>query len=143
VKEWKSLRPAIVEELEKQHGMDLGYMGTLYVGEKGLLYTSVSGGEFKSIPESKLKEWPAPPKTIRRVTGSHQGEFLRACKGGEPANTNFDYAGPMNETLCLGLIAVRAGVGRKLAWDGPAMKFKNAPDADAFIRRAYRAGWTL
>lgn len=143
VKEWKSLRPAIVEELEKEHKMDLGTMATLYVGEKGYLYTSVSGGSFQSIPESKLKEWPEAPKTLRRVTGSHQAEFLRACRGGEPANTNFDYAGPMNEMLCLGLAGIRAGVGRTLEWDGPAMRFKNAPDADAFLRREYRKGWTL
>ena len=143
VKEWTSLRPSLVDALEKEHKTDLGYMGTLYVGEKGMLYTSCSGGEIKSVPESKLKEWPEPPKTLRRIEGSHQGEFLRACKGGEPANTNFDYAGPMNEMLCLGLAALRAGTGRKLEWDGPAMRFKNAPDADAFLRREYRKGWTL
>jgi predicted dehydrogenase len=143
VKKWKSLRPAIVDALEKEHKTDLGYMGTLYIGEKGILYTSCSGGEVRSVPPSKMKEWPAPPKTLRRVQVSHQREFMRACKGGEPANTNFDYAGPMNEMLCLGLAAIRAGTGKKLAWDGPGMRFTNDAGANAFLRRDYRTGWTL
>jgi predicted dehydrogenase len=141
MKPWKSLRPAIVEELEKQHGIDLGYMATLYVGEKGILWTGVSGDGFRSVPESKLKEWPAAPKTLRRVAGSHQGEFLRACKGGEPANTNFDYAGLLNEMICLGHVAIRAGAGKKIEWNGPAMACNNRPEANAYVKREYRAGW--
>jgi predicted dehydrogenase len=143
MKEWKSLRPAIVEELEKKHKMDLGYMATLYVGEKGILWTGVSGDAMRSVPESKLKEVPEAPKTLRRIAGTHQGEFLRACKGGEPANCNFDYAGPMNEALGLGQAAIRAGAGKKLAWDGPGFKFTNAPEANAFLNREYRKGWEI
>ncbi len=143
MKEYSSRRPWLVDELEKQYGIDLGYMGTLYVGEKGILYTGASGSGFMSIPEAKMKEWAEPPKTLRRIQGSHQGEFLRACKGGEPANCNFDYAGPMNEIICLGHVAMRLGPGQKLEWDGPAMKFRNLPEAGIFLGRKYRQGWTL
>jgi len=143
IKQYSSRRPWMVEELEQQYGIDLGYMGTLYVGEKGLLYTGGSGSGFTSVPASKMKEWPEPPKTLRRIQGSHQAEFLRACRGGEPANCNFDYAGPMNEILCLGHVALRMGPGKKLEWDGPAMKFRNAPEAEPFLRREYRKGWEM
>jgi predicted dehydrogenase len=143
MKPWTSRRPWMVEELEQQYGIDLGYMGTLYVGEKGLLYTGASGSNFMSIPEAKLKEIPEPPKTLRRIAGSHQGEFLRACKGGEPANCNFDYAGPMNEIISLGHVALRMPPGKKLEWDGPAMRFRNAPEADRHLRREYRQGWEM
>ncbi len=144
MKPWTSRRPWLAEELEQQYGIDLGCMGTLYVGEKGLLYTGASGSNFMSIPEAKMKEWPEAPKTLRRIPGNergHQAEFLRACKGGEPANCAFDYAGPMNEIICLGHAALRMPPGKKLEWDGPAMKFRNAPEADRFLRREYRKGW--
>ena len=34
-------------------------------------------------------------------------------------------------------------VGKKLEWDAATMKAKNAPEADRFIRKEYRKGWTL
>lgn len=146
MKPYASRRPWLAEELEQRYGVDLGYMGTLYVGDKGILYTGASGSNLMSLPPSAMKEWPDPPKTLRRVPGNergHQAEFLRACKGGEPANGHFDYSGPMNEILCLGHVALRMGPGKKLEWDGPAMKFPNAPEAEAFLRREYRKGWEM
>jgi hypothetical protein len=32
---------------------------------------------------------------------------------------------------------------KKLEWDGPGMKAKNAPEAARFIKREYRAGWKI
>jgi hypothetical protein len=41
----------------------------------------------------------------------------------------------------LGNVALRA---RKLIkWDAPGLKVTNAPEADAFLREPYRAGWEL
>ena len=41
----------------------------------------------------------------------------------------------------LGDVALRA---RKLIkWDGPGMKATNAPEADAYLKSSYRAGWEL
>ena len=41
----------------------------------------------------------------------------------------------------LGNIAIVTG--KKLKWDGPAMKFANAPEADKLLHYDYRSGWTL
>ena len=43
--------------------------------------------------------------------------------------------------VLLGNLAIR--LGKKVDWDGPNMKALNAPEADALIRREYRAGWQL
>jgi hypothetical protein len=39
------------------------------------------------------------------------------------------------------VVAFRSG--KKLVWDAPNLKATNCPEADAFIRRTYRAGWKL
>jgi hypothetical protein len=41
----------------------------------------------------------------------------------------------------LGNVALRAG--KKLQWDGPALKITNDADANKLLHREYRAGWGL
>ena len=43
--------------------------------------------------------------------------------------------------VLLGNIAIRAG--KKLIWDGPNMKVTNVPEANEYLHRQYRRGWTL
>ena len=83
-----------------------------------------------------------PPKTIPRSKGHHR-DWLDACKGGTPASSNFGYAARLAEFILLGDVAIRAQ--KKILWDGPNMKAKNAPEADEFISHEshYRPGWTL
>jgi hypothetical protein len=40
----------------------------------------------------------------------------------------------------LGTVAVRAA-GRLLEWDAVNLKIPNDPDAEKYLRRAYRKGW--
>jgi predicted dehydrogenase len=71
----------------------------------------------------------------------HYQDWIRACKGGPKPLSNFDYAGPMTEAILLGNVA--AQVGQKLAWDAAGMKITNIPEANKYLKRSYRAGWTL
>jgi len=80
------------------------------------------------------------PETIERSPG-HYVEWLNACRGGKPAYSNFDIAAYLTEIILLGCVALR--VGKKMAWDGPAMKATNAPEAAQYLRREYRPGWSL
>ena len=68
-------------------------------------------------------------------------EWIAACKGGRPGYSNFDIAAYLTEIILLGCVALK--VGKKLEWDGPNMKFPNAPDAERFLRREYRKPWVL
>lgn len=72
---------------------------------------------------------------------SRHREWIAACKTGSPTTCNFDYSGAVTQTVLLGNVAYRAG--RKLEWDAANMKFPNAPEADKYLQREYRAGWTL
>ena len=68
-------------------------------------------------------------------------EWIAACKGGKPGYSDFDIAAYLTEIILLGCVALR--VGRKLEWDGPNMRAKNAPEAAQFITRHPRKGWKL
>jgi hypothetical protein len=55
--------------------------------------------------------------------------------------SNFNYAGVLTEFILLGNVAMR--VGKKLEWDGDKLRASNCKEADAYLRREYRKGWTL
>ena len=87
----------------------------------------------------------AVPKAIDRIPGGmdgHEKDWVRACKGGTPASSSFDYSGPLSETVLMGNLAVRFP-NQLLVWDGAKMTVTNHKDANGFVRRPYRAGWTL
>jgi hypothetical protein len=135
------LMPPRPEELADGLQMGDTFGGALYVGTKGkILCGSHGANSLRILPEERMREYQRPPQTLPRSIGHHE-EWIRACKGGEPAGSNFEYAGPLTETVLLGNVAIRVGV--KLLWDPEHMRFPNFPDADAFIRREYREGWSL
>jgi predicted dehydrogenase len=130
-------KPPRPEDLEEDR--QLGDSGTLLVGDKGKIM--VVDDNPRVIPEAKMKEFKRPAKTLPRIpAGNHHQDWFIACKGGRPACSNFDFAGPLTEAVLAGNVAIRTG--KRLEWDGPGLKATNAPEADAFIRREYRKGWT-
>ena len=82
-----------------------------------------------------------PPESIPNSIG-HWAEWAEACKSRGPTTCNFDYSGALAEAVLLGNVSYRVG-GEKLAWDAEALRAPNCSDADPFIRREYRKGWTL
>ena len=108
-----------------------------------MLVTDTYGGNARILPESKAKELESsmPDKTIPRVEGGHYAEWLRACKGGDPAGSNFEYAGPFTETVLLGNLAIRTG--RRLDWDSANLRVTNLADANRFVRDSYRDGYSV
>jgi len=72
----------------------------------------------------------------------HYEEWVLSCKGGKRPVDNFDYAGPMTETVLLGVLALRAP-GRRLEWDSVQQKVTNVPELDQFVLTEYRKGWAL
>lgn len=90
---------------------------------------------------------PASPKTQREVTLSHEMDWVRACK--EKASSRvqtaspFSEAGPLNEMVVMGVLAVRLqALNQELHWDGANMKFTNIP-ADAKIKTVIKDGFKI
>ena len=92
------------------------------------------------LPEDKFKDFQRPDPSIPKSLG-HHGEWIHACKTGEPTTCNFDYSGLLIENNLLGNVAYR--VGKKLQWDAKNLEATGCPEADQYIRREYREGWTL
>jgi predicted dehydrogenase len=135
-------RPEVLEE-GRRMGDDDG--GVLFIGDRGMLMCGCYGHGPRLIPETRMREFQQPPKTIERIPGGLQGherDWVRACKGGPPASSNFDYSGPLSETVLMGNLAVRFP-NRRLLWDGEKMEVTNDAEANAYVRRQYRRGWGL
>ncbi|HTB23125.1 MAG TPA: hypothetical protein VK914_10510, partial [bacterium] len=87
-------------------------------------------------------DYQFPTPTIPRVPGDDAyQDFIRACKGGPAASSNFDVSGPLSETVLLGNLVMR--LGKKLEWDSANLRVTNAPEAEPFIRAQYREGWGI
>ena len=134
------LMPPRPEELEP--GRKMGSNGILFIGDKGKIICGGWAGSPRLIPETKMREYAQkrPPRTLARSPG-HRSEWVNACKGGPIPHGNFDYSAHLAEVVLLGNIAVRTG--EKIQWDGPNMKATNVPEADKYIKPAYREGWSL
>jgi predicted dehydrogenase len=115
--------------------------GVLFKGTKGTIMGGVYGNSPRIIPEKRMKEANLPPKTIPRVKGTHEADWVRACKTGEPAGADFAYSGPLTETCLLGNIAKR--VDARIEWDSANLKITNLPEANRYVRTEYRKGWSL
>ena len=142
-----NLRPPRPPELEDDR--EMGANGHLLIGDKGKILSLRGQGKrgFELIPASRAKEYGEPPKKLPRSIGHHK-EWIEACKGGNPAGSNFDWAGPLTEVVLLGNVTLRPEMReeltmKKLLWDGPQMRFTNCDDANKFFRTEYRKGWVL
>ena len=113
--------------------------GTLFVGTQGRMILT-EHSEHLLLPEKEFKDFEPPPQTIPNSIG-HHAEWIEACKGGAETTCPFSYSGPLTEACHLGNVAYRAG--RKIQWDAGRMKIPNAPEAEQFLKRSYREGWSL
>lgn len=123
------------------YGRELPGSGVLLVGDKGRLFSPDDYcGSYELLPHGKFTSYRKPDPTLPRSPG-HHAEWIRACKGGEPAMSNFDYAAALTETLLLGNLAIVTG--EPIYWDPESMKAINCSKADCLINRPYRKGWSL
>jgi predicted dehydrogenase len=117
-----------------------GDNGSLFIGEKGIATTGTYGDGTRLLPDELMKDFKLPEPILSRSPG-HYRDWIRACKGGGAACSNFDYAGPLTEWVLLGNLAIR--YQGKLLWDGERMKVTNNSEANRWVKGSYRKGWRL
>jgi len=126
----------------------MGY-NNIFVGSKGYLGTSGRGEGVGLLPGERWAEYKLPAEYLSRAPGASTGsnhaahvrDWIRACKGGAPACSNFGIAGPYTEWLVLGAIAVR--FDGKLLWDNAKGEITNNKEANKLVRPLYRKGWEI
>jgi hypothetical protein len=112
----------------------------VFIGDKGIMTTGTYGDATRLIPVDKMKDYHMPAELLTRSPG-HYRDWIRACKGGEPACSNFNIAAPFVEWMLLGVIALR--VEGKLEYDPVRMKITNNAEANKYLKPTFRKGWSL
>lgn len=117
--------------------------GAMFKGSKGFLVADFASrlllpfGDTADLTYYK----PRPADQTLPNIGHFQKQWLNACRTGAKTACDFEYSANMIEQLLLGLVAYR--VGKKLEYDGAAGKVTNVPEANEYLRKPYREGWTL
>jgi predicted dehydrogenase len=130
---WYHGAPAILGE----KGLSAKGNNTLFVGDKGMLLCGFD--KRKLLPEDQFADFARPEPFIADSPGFHN-EWIRACRGEEPSTCNFDYSGPMAETVLLGNVAYRAG---GFDWNSADLSCGSNTKAQALIKESYRSGWEI
>lgn len=135
------LEPMLPDGLEPDARVSRSGSGTYIVGTRATVFATDYYESVRIIPEAKMKEMAPglPPKTLPRIEGGHFAEWIRACKGGPEAGSNFAYAAKLTELCLLSNVAIRAR--RAIEWDAAAMKVTNLPYANEYLTKQYRPGW--
>ena len=160
------IQPTRPEELGPNEEMGDGGNGVIFLGTKGKMMAGTYGVGPQLLPTSKTKETKVP-QTVARVKDGEDGHYAAwveaaiAGYGSEKAknlSSHFDIAGPLTESVLMGNLAIRSydirkpkgkddfdypGRFIKLLWDGPNMKITNFDEANQFVKRNYRDGWSL
>ena len=111
--------------------------GSIFIGTKGVMVLPHVGKPIL-LPEDKYQGYEMP----KLESVNHWHSFVEAVRGNGKTSANFDYAGPLTETILLGGIASRFPQ-TTLEWDAKALAFKNVKEANQFVKRTYRKGWEV
>jgi predicted dehydrogenase len=159
------IQPERPADLLPNEVMGDGGNGIIFNGTKGSMMAGTYGINPQLLPTAKTKA-TVVPQTIARVPNGDNGHYAAwveaaiAGYGSAAANnlsSRFDVAGPLTESVLMGNLAIRSYNLRKkkgdgwdfpgrriqLVWDGENMKITNFDDANQFVKRTYREGWSL
>lgn len=118
--------------------------GVLFIGTGGMLMHETYGERPVLIGEGLEEKAKAIPVSLPRIRGgmeAHQQNWVRAIRGEEKVSCPFEYGARLNETMILGIVALKAE--HAIEWDGEAGRITNIPDANKYLSREYRKGWEL
>ncbi len=115
--------------------------GLMFLGDHGTILCEFNGRHPRIIPESRMKEFQQPPRTLPRSPGILR-EWLDACKGSKTRpGASFEFSGPVVESLQLGNVALRKG--REVVWDRAGLKAVDDGEAQRTINPERRARWAV
>lgn len=123
--------------------------GVIFIGEKGILMHETYGRNPRLFPAHLMEAAQKVPKSYPRIETNernqirHRMNWAMAAKGKGKASTPLQYAVPLTEVMLLGVVALRTGQGKRIHYDGEAGRITNPADANDYLRREARKGWSL
>ena len=136
----KQMSPREEKEAHWMGLMRTGTNGSLFIGDKGMITTGTYGEATRLLPVEKMRNYEFPPELLPRSPG-HYRDWIRACKGGEPACSNFNVSAPFTEWVGLGALAIK--LNTRLEWDAENMRITNNSEANHLLKPAVRKGWKI
>ena len=118
--------------------------GAMFKGTEGILVADFTSRVLIPLGKDGSLSYykPRAKEALLPPVGHFQKQWIKACKNPSLKTAcDFEYSADMIEQMCLGLVAYR--VGKKLDYDGKVGRVTNSAEADALLKREYRAGWTL
>jgi len=110
--------------------------GSIFIGTQGVML-------LPHIGQPRLVGEAFENSKIEEAQGEdHWRQFVEAALGNGKTSANFDYAGPLTESVLLGSVASRFP-NTTLEWDARKLRFTNVSEANQFVRRTYRKGWDV
>lgn len=124
------LMPARPYDLPNDAPMNPGG-GFMFIGSEATLIAKSYGADWKTykngkefIPQTKVDLGRIPDHQLGG--GRHEMHFVECCKNGDIPSSNIGYAGPFNEMVVMGNLAVRLqSLGKTLLWDSKNMEVTN------------------
>jgi predicted dehydrogenase len=120
--------------------------GVIFHGTKDTLFCGCYGVN-PWLLSGRKPEAPQFRRRIEKATnGGHEMDWVRACKESPETRvktaSDFSEAGPFNEMVVMGVLAVRLqALNKELEWDGINMQFTNIGDAK--IKTVIKDGFTI
>ncbi|MDA1307678.1 MAG: Gfo/Idh/MocA family oxidoreductase [Acidobacteria bacterium] len=119
-----------------------GEGGILYIGTKGKMLQNTYGARPRLLPLEMHNSYGPPPESIARIPHqSHEMNWVNAIKGTDTISCPFSYAAPLTEVMLLGIVSLRAN--SKIHYDAANMRVTNNDNANQFLTRQYREGYSL
>jgi hypothetical protein len=105
--------------------------GKVIYGENLTFKGGSHGATLQIIPSEKAKEIQAKLPHVPKSPSDHYVNFLRTVKGEEQCRSSFAVAGPLCQTMALGIIAQR--VNAKLEFDSATQQITNHKVANELL----------
>jgi predicted dehydrogenase len=141
----RNLPPLLAELLARypDEELDRGDSGSLYVGDKGIIFTKTYGQDMHLVPRDRMNEITQPSKTLPRPNPNPFVDFIQTCRAGRTNTaTPFEYGARLTEFCLLGNLAQHAGQRNLVKWDASAMRVSNLPKLNRWVKRNPRKGWS-
>jgi len=137
------LLPPTQKGVTQEDLLSMDNSGTLFIGDEGYMIADTYTKSIRILPESRFAEIRKnpPPKTIERVRGTHQGDWLNAIKNRGQACSHWDYASGLTEVGLLGNVAIRSK--SKIEYNAKKMKVTNHDQANDYIKPEMRKQFTI
>jgi len=135
------LRPPTPPELEEDN-KEFPAEAMMFVGDKGKILSGFRVEGPRLIPERRMNGAPIAAARVREANALSPGlrQWTEACRGGAQSSGSFLHAGGISEAVNLYAVALRTR--KRLLYDAAAQKITNVPNANQYLSRDYRKGWS-